>query len=135
MYTVLIVLRACPMLLCRIVGAAFANDKTFQNALNAAFEHFINLSPRAPEYISLFMDDQLRRVRAHQGFYSKARTGLVERVCAPPCSQMLGKAACVRFDTLCKPPSCYQDGVLRSVQFTCALPHFRSAHLAGNPVC
>ena len=47
----------------RIVGAAFANDKTFQNALNTAFEHFINLSPRAPEYISLFMDDQLRKVQ------------------------------------------------------------------------
>ena len=49
----------------RIVGTAFANDKTFQNALNTAFEHFINLSPRAPEYISLFMDDQLRKARLH----------------------------------------------------------------------
>lgn len=29
--------------------------------LNQSFEHFINLSPRSPEYISLFMDDRLRR--------------------------------------------------------------------------
>ena len=37
------------------------NDKSFQNVLNNAFEHFINLSQRTPEYISLFMDDRLRR--------------------------------------------------------------------------
>lgn len=30
-------------------------------ALNSAFEHFLNLSPRSPEYISLFMDDKLRK--------------------------------------------------------------------------
>lgn len=47
---------------CRINGSAFSNDKSFQNVLNTAFEHFINLSARAPEYISLFMDDQLRKV-------------------------------------------------------------------------
>lgn len=46
----------------RINSAAFNNDKSFQNVLNTAFEHFINLSARAPEYISLFMDDQLRKV-------------------------------------------------------------------------
>ncbi|BDA49097.1 Cullin-3 [Coccomyxa sp. Obi] len=45
----------------RIIGAAFNNDKSFHNVLNTAFEHFLNLSPRAPEYISLFMDDQLRK--------------------------------------------------------------------------
>lgn len=48
----------------RIIGAAFNSDKSFHNVLNTAFEHFLNLSPRAPEYISLFMDDQLRKVRA-----------------------------------------------------------------------
>lgn len=47
----------------RIIGAAFNNDKSFHNVLNTSFEHFLNLSPRAPEYISLFMDDQLRKVR------------------------------------------------------------------------
>ena len=50
---------------CRIINAAFNNDKSFQNVLNTSFEHFINLSARAPEYISLFMDDQLRKVLQH----------------------------------------------------------------------
>ncbi|KAL0364026.1 UNVERIFIED_CONTAM: Cullin-3A [Sesamum angustifolium] len=35
----------------RIISLAFSNDKTFQNALNASFEYFINLNPRSPEYI------------------------------------------------------------------------------------
>ena len=50
------------MLVCRVVSAAFFNDKSFQNVLNTSFEYFINLSTRAPEYISLFMDDRLRKV-------------------------------------------------------------------------
>ncbi len=29
--------------------------------LNSAFEHFINLNQRSPEFISLFMDDRLRK--------------------------------------------------------------------------
>lgn len=46
---------------CRIISNSFNNDKTFQNVLNHSFETFINLSQRSPEYISLFMDDKLRR--------------------------------------------------------------------------
>lgn len=46
---------------CRIIANSFNNDKTFQNVLNHSFESFINLSQRSPEYISLFMDDKLRR--------------------------------------------------------------------------
>ena len=46
-----------------MIAASFNNEKSFQNALNNAFEHFINLSSRAPEYISLFMDDKLRKVQ------------------------------------------------------------------------
>uniref|UniRef100_A0AB38Z7I0 Cullin family n=1 Tax=Paeonia suffruticosa TaxID=45171 RepID=A0AB38Z7I0_PAESU len=45
----------------RIVSSAFNNDKTFQNALNSSFEFFINLNPRSPEFISLFVDDKLRK--------------------------------------------------------------------------
>lgn len=44
-----------------IIHAAFNNDKTFQNALNSSFEYFINLNPRSPEFISLFVDDKLRK--------------------------------------------------------------------------
>lgn len=45
----------------KIIGSAFGNDKTFQNALNSSFEFFINLNSRSPEYISLFVDDKLRK--------------------------------------------------------------------------
>ncbi|GKV08719.1 hypothetical protein SLEP1_g20313 [Rubroshorea leprosula] len=45
----------------KIIGSAFSNDKTFQNALNSSFEYFINLNSRSPEYISLFVDDKLRK--------------------------------------------------------------------------
>ncbi|XP_010257125.1 PREDICTED: cullin-3A-like isoform X2 [Nelumbo nucifera] len=45
----------------KIISLAFSNDKTFQNALNSSFEYFINLNPRSPEFISLFVDDKLRK--------------------------------------------------------------------------
>ncbi|CAK9186111.1 unnamed protein product [Ilex paraguariensis] len=45
----------------KIMSLAFNNDKTFQNALNSSFEYFINLNPRSPEFISLFVDDKLRK--------------------------------------------------------------------------
>ena len=45
----------------KIVSLAFTNDKTFQNALNSSFEYFINLNPRSPEFMSLFVDDKLRK--------------------------------------------------------------------------
>lgn len=36
-------------------------DKSFSQALNNAFEYFVNKNPRSPEYISLFMDGKLRK--------------------------------------------------------------------------
>ncbi|KAL3688992.1 hypothetical protein R1sor_015301 [Riccia sorocarpa] len=45
----------------KIINLSFSNDKTFQNALNSAFEYFINLNVRSPEFISLFVDDKLRK--------------------------------------------------------------------------
>ncbi|GER49512.1 cullin family protein [Striga asiatica] len=45
----------------RVINDAFGNDKTFQNALSSSFEYFINLNPRSPEYVSLFVDDKLRK--------------------------------------------------------------------------
>lgn len=44
-----------------VIHSSFANDKTFQNALNSSFEYFINLNVRSPEFISLFVDDKLRK--------------------------------------------------------------------------
>ncbi|KAH9563278.1 hypothetical protein CY35_05G117500 [Sphagnum magellanicum] len=45
----------------KIIQRSFSNDKTFQNALNSSFEFFINLNARSPEFISLFVDDKLRK--------------------------------------------------------------------------
>ncbi|KAI3793995.1 hypothetical protein L1987_36619 [Smallanthus sonchifolius] len=45
----------------KIINLAFNNDKAFQNALNSSFEYFINLNPRSIEFISLFVDDKLRK--------------------------------------------------------------------------
>lgn len=44
-----------------LIKAMGNNDKNFQHTLNQAFEYFINLSPRSPEFISLFIDEKLRR--------------------------------------------------------------------------
>lgn len=45
----------------KIINASFNNDKSFQNALNSSFEYFVNLNNRSPEFISLFVDDKLRK--------------------------------------------------------------------------
>jgi len=45
----------------KVIEGAFQSDKQFYNALNKSFESFINLNQHSPEYISLFVDDQLRK--------------------------------------------------------------------------
>ncbi|KEH41032.1 cullin-3A-like protein [Medicago truncatula] len=44
----------------RIINLAFSNDKLFQKDLYSSFEFIINLNPRSPEYISLFLNDKLQ---------------------------------------------------------------------------
>jgi len=44
-----------------ILTKAFHNDKNFQHTLNQAFEYFINMNNRSPEFISLFIDEKLRK--------------------------------------------------------------------------
>lgn len=44
-----------------LILKSFGGDKSFQHAVNQAFEYFVNLTSRSPEFISLFMDDKLRR--------------------------------------------------------------------------
>ena len=41
--------------------ASFNEDKLFKQRINADFEHFVNLNPRTPEYLSLFIDDKLKK--------------------------------------------------------------------------
>jgi len=40
---------------------AFNEDSSFQKGLNQAFEYFINLNIKSPEYISLFIDEKLKK--------------------------------------------------------------------------
>lgn len=44
-----------------VIRLAFGGDRAFVNALHQAFEHFVNLNSRAPEYISLYVDERLRK--------------------------------------------------------------------------
>lgn len=41
--------------------ASFGDDKLFKQRINADFEYFINLNARTPEYLSLFIDDKLKK--------------------------------------------------------------------------
>eukprot|EP01135_Chromosphaera_perkinsii_P007936 Nk52_evm8s1073 gene=Nk52_evmTU8s1073 len=40
---------------------AFDSNPKFQNAFNSAFEHFINLDSKSSEYLSLFIDEKLKK--------------------------------------------------------------------------
>ncbi|RNA24751.1 cullin-3 isoform X1 [Brachionus plicatilis] len=40
---------------------SFNDDKLFKKRINADFEHFVNLNDRVPEYLSLFIDDKLKK--------------------------------------------------------------------------
>lgn len=41
--------------------ASFMDDKIFKQKINSDFEYFINLNTRSPEYLSLFIDDKLKK--------------------------------------------------------------------------
>lgn len=45
----------------KIIEFAVLKDKSFQTAINEAFETFINENTRSPEYISLFIDENLKK--------------------------------------------------------------------------
>ncbi|CAH1391853.1 cullin-3 isoform X2 [Halyomorpha halys] len=40
---------------------SFNNDKIFKHMIAADFEFFLNLNPKSPEYLSLFIDDKLKK--------------------------------------------------------------------------
>lgn len=40
---------------------SFNNDKLFKHMIASDFEHFLNLNPKSPEYLSLFIDDKLKK--------------------------------------------------------------------------
>lgn len=63
-----------------IIAAAFGEDKNFKNSLNQAFEYFLNLNQRSPEYISLFIDDKLRK--GLKGLSDNDVEGVLDKVMA-----------------------------------------------------
>ncbi|XP_055868404.1 cullin-3-B-like [Biomphalaria glabrata] len=40
---------------------SFSDDKLFKQMISGDFEYFINLNPKSPEYLSLFVDDKLKK--------------------------------------------------------------------------
>lgn len=45
----------------KILDLAAAKDKSFQTAFNEAFEKFINENQKSAEFISLFIDENLKK--------------------------------------------------------------------------
>lgn len=41
--------------------SSFFNDKEFLKMIGKDFEYFLNLNPKSPEYLSLFIDDKLKK--------------------------------------------------------------------------
>ncbi|KAJ7392623.1 Cullin-3 [Desmophyllum pertusum] len=40
---------------------SFNNDRLFKQAISSEFEHFLNLNGKSPEFLSLFIDDKLKK--------------------------------------------------------------------------
>lgn len=40
---------------------AFHDDKEFKNKIQSDFEYFLNLNPKSPEFLSLYIDDKLKK--------------------------------------------------------------------------
>ncbi|KRZ66892.1 Cullin-3 [Trichinella papuae] len=45
----------------KFLSQAFENDSLFRRVISADFEYFLNLNPSSPEYLSLFIDDKLKK--------------------------------------------------------------------------
>ncbi|VDP02089.1 unnamed protein product [Soboliphyme baturini] len=45
----------------RFLMEAFENEKMFKQVIATDFEYFLNLNPKSPEYLSLFIDDKLKK--------------------------------------------------------------------------
>lgn len=54
----------------KIIRSSFLDDKTFTRALDNACMYAINQDPRSPEFVSLFIDDAIRK--EHQAQAQKA---------------------------------------------------------------
>lgn len=60
---------------------SFANDKIFKQMIASDFEHFLNLNPKSPEYLSLFIDDKLKKgVKGVSTFFNFFEMDLLCRI-------------------------------------------------------
>ena len=60
-----------------LVQNQFQGDKIMVKMLNAAFEHFVNENPRSAEFLSLYMDEKMRKGLA--GMMDDEYVGVVGR--------------------------------------------------------
>eukprot|EP00210_Caulerpa_lentillifera_P002107 g2022.t1 len=61
-----------------IIKWSFGDDKGFKNAVNLSFEQFINQNQRSPEFISLFIDDKLKK--GHKEYTDKMFDEMLDKV-------------------------------------------------------
>ena len=45
----------------RFLSESFQDDRVFKQMITTDFEHFININPKSPEYLSLFIDEKLKK--------------------------------------------------------------------------
>lgn len=45
----------------RFLQESFSIDRLFKQTIAGDFEYFLNLNSRSPEYLSLFIDDKLKK--------------------------------------------------------------------------
>lgn len=60
---------------------SFNNDKMFKQMIAADFEYFLNLNPKSPEYLSLFIDEKLKK--GVRGVRLKLIVFIREMLCCP----------------------------------------------------
>lgn len=73
---------------------AFENDPHFKKVIQADFESFLNLNTKSPEYLSLYIDDRLKKgvkgvstfdfVRGRSGFETLERY-LMQKIALSTC--------------------------------------------------
>ncbi|VDN23890.1 unnamed protein product [Cylicostephanus goldi] len=76
---------------------SFQRDKAFKNIIQAEFETFVNLNKNSPEYLSLYMDEKLRK-----GFKTHmARRLLLDRSLSDDLERMMISKLKVMSDCIC----------------------------------
>ena len=67
----------------RFLLESFNNDRLFKQTIAGDFEYFLNLNSRSPEYLSLFIDDKLKK--GVKGVSLHLRVCVCVRACVRAC--------------------------------------------------